>query len=56
MVKALLADLDIRVQAVVELVTLCSRKKNHSDHSTLLKYMVTGKVYENPGKFHKITH
>ena len=30
MVKALLADLDIRVQAVVELVTLCSRKKNHS--------------------------
>ena len=30
MVKVLLADLDIRVQAVVELVTLCSRKKNHS--------------------------
>ena len=30
MFKALLADLDIRVQAVVELVTLCSRKKNHS--------------------------
>ena len=30
MVKALLADLDIRVQAVVELATLCSRKKNYS--------------------------
>ena len=36
MVKALLADLDIRVQAVVELVTLYSWKKNYS--VTILPY------------------
>lgn len=36
-----------------------SKKKEEEplcDDSSLLNYMVTGKAYENPGKFHKITH